>query len=67
MPYGRPKPMLGRSGAIDGNHHILAHVYCGLPESDKGLVLWRVISSVQSLHIRKLEDDYSIRQPVFRL
>jgi hypothetical protein len=40
-----------RSGAVDGIHHILAYVYCGLPESDKRLVLWRVIPSVQCLHI----------------
>jgi hypothetical protein len=56
-----------RSGAVDGNHHILAHVYCGLPESDKGLVLRRVIPSVQGLHIGKLEDNHPIRQPMFCL
>ena len=43
------------SSAVDGNHHILAHVYCGLPESDKRLVLWR--------GIRKLEDDQASDAP----
>src|SRR5215470_8041604 len=42
---------------VEGNHHILLHIYSGLSESDKGLILWRVIPSVQSLHIWKLEDD----------
>ena len=55
------------SSAVDGNHHILAHVYCGLPESDKGLVLRRAIPSVQSLHIGKLENDHPIWQPMFCL
>jgi len=56
-----------RSDAVDGDHHILAHVCCRLPESDEGLVLWRVIPSVQSLHIGKLENDHTIREPMFGL
>jgi hypothetical protein len=29
-----------RPADVDGDHYILAHVCCGLPESFKGLVLW---------------------------
>jgi hypothetical protein len=43
------------SGAADDKSSYPAHVYCGLPESDKRLVLWR--------GIRKLEDDQASDAP----